>query len=374
MPRDALRPEGCTLLSTSSPGGVTLPVHRDEPDAGSPRAGAKGTVHVTNAQPRLRRCCRVDRPDAGGTSRRQFVGYVLAGTTLAVTADLAWQTAAPSTANAADAMAIPSNPTFSDEYDFLDLYRDSCAPTNHLLQIEVLPDGTASFALPRQDSGQGILTSFAQVIADELDMPIEQVRVFNSDARPELVWNQLTGGSTSHFSLWNAVKMSAATARTALATAAAQKWNVPVTSVTTRDGAVFGPEGQRATYGSLSTLAASTITKPLDVKLKSKPGKFVGQSVGRLDAKDDGHRQEAVHDGPAGRERAADDDLPGALAQRRPAVDREPRAGQGDAGRHRRRRDLHRHCRAGPHLRSVRRRHPRAAGHLGFRHDRQREQ
>ncbi len=221
-----------------------------------------------------------------GTSRRSFVGYVLAGTTLAVTADVAWETAAPSTAQAAGAMPIPSNPTFSDNYDFLDTYRDSCLPTNNQLKIEMSPEGKASFGLPRQESGQGILTSFAQVIADELDMPIEDVDVFNADARPELVFNQLTGGSTSHFSLWTPVKTMAAAARTALASAAAQKWGVPVASVTTRDGAVFGPDGQMATYGSLSKLAASNVTKPLDVKLKTKPGKYMGQSVGRKDAVD----------------------------------------------------------------------------------------
>ncbi len=221
-----------------------------------------------------------------GTTRRSFVGYVLAGTTLAVTADVAWETAAPSTAHAAGASPIPSNPTFSDHYDFLDLYRDSCAPTNHHLKIEVTPDGKAHFAIPRQEAGQGITTSFAQVIADEMDMPIEDVTCTLEDARPELVWNMLTGGSTSHFSLWVPMQTMAATARTALATAAAEKWGVPVASVKTRDGAVFGPDGQMATYGSLSELAASRITKPLDVKLKTKPGKYMGQSVGRVDALD----------------------------------------------------------------------------------------
>ncbi len=218
-----------------------------------------------------------------GTTRRQFVGYVLAGTTLAVTADVAWETAAPSAANAA-ASPLPSNTTFSDHYDFLDLYRDSCAPTNHHLALEFDPSGKVRFGLPRQEAGQGVTTSFAQVIADEMDMPLEDVDVYLADARPELVWNQLTGGSTSHFSLWNAMKVMSATARTALSTAAAEKWNVPVSSVKTRDGAVFGPDGQRATYGSLATLAASKVTKPLDVKLKSKPGKYLGQSVGRVDA------------------------------------------------------------------------------------------
>src|SRR5215210_3351033 len=96
-----------------------------------------------------------------GTSRRQFVGYVLAGTTLAVTADVAWETAAPSAANAAGASPIPSNTTFSDHYDFLDLYRDSCAPTNHLLALSITPDGKALFEIPRQEAGQGITTSFA---------------------------------------------------------------------------------------------------------------------------------------------------------------------------------------------------------------------
>jgi isoquinoline 1-oxidoreductase beta subunit len=223
---------------------------------------------------------------SSGTSRRQFVGYVLAGTTLAVAADLTWSTAAPGTAHAAGVLPIPSNPTTSDAYDFLDAYRDSCAPTNHLLKIELTPEGKALFALPRQEAGQGITTSFAQVIADELDMPISDVKVTLADARPELVFNQLTGGSTSHFSLWIPVKLMAATARTALASAAAEKWGVPVSAVTTRDGAVFGPDGQRATYGSLSALAASRITKPLDVKLKDKPGRYVGQDVGRVDAYD----------------------------------------------------------------------------------------
>ncbi|HUR73140.1 MAG TPA: molybdopterin cofactor-binding domain-containing protein, partial [Sporichthya sp.] len=222
----------------------------------------------------------------GGTSRRQFVGYVLAGTTLAVTADVAWETAAPSAAHAAGATPIPSNTTFSDHYDFLDLYRDSCVPTNHLLAIELSPDGKARFGLPRQEVGQGITTSFAQVIADELDMPMEDVEVYLADARPELIYNQLTGGSTSHFSLWIPIKMAAATARTALASAAAEKWNVPTSSVTTRDGAVFGPDGQRASYGSLSTLAASKVTKPLDVQMKTQSGKYVGQSIGRVDARD----------------------------------------------------------------------------------------
>jgi isoquinoline 1-oxidoreductase beta subunit len=222
-----------------------------------------------------------------GTTRRQFVGYVLAGSTLAVSADLAWQTAAPASAAAAGAASpVPSNDLFANRYDFPDLYRDACMPTNHLLKIEVLPDGTAHFELPRQEVGQGITTSFAQIIADEMDLPIEKVKVTLMDGRPELIYNQLTGGSTSHFSLWIPVKTMAATARTALATAAAANWGVEASSVTTRDGAVFGPDGQMATYGSLARDAASAVTTPFHVELRARPGKYVGQDVGRLDARE----------------------------------------------------------------------------------------
>jgi isoquinoline 1-oxidoreductase beta subunit len=221
-----------------------------------------------------------------GTTRRQFVGYVLAGSTLAVTADLGLSTVNAQPAAAAGASPVPSNDLFANHYDFPDMYRDACMPTNHLLKIEVLPDGTAHFDLPRQEVGQGITTSFAQVIADELDMPIEKVKITLADARPELVYNQLTGGSTSHFSLWMPIKTMAATARTQLAGAAAEKWGVPLASVKTRDGAVFGPDGQMATYGSLSQLAASRVIKPVQVEIKAKPGKYAGQSVGRLDARE----------------------------------------------------------------------------------------
>ncbi len=221
-----------------------------------------------------------------GTSRRRFVGYVLAGSTLAVTADLGLQTATAPSAAAAGASPVPSNDLFADQYDFPTLYTDACKLTNHLLKIEVRPDGTAHFDLPRQEVGQGLTTSFAQVIADEMDMRIEDVTVTLADARPELIYNQLTGGSSSHISLWIPVKTMAATARTAMVNAAAAKWNIPASAVKTRDGAAFGPDGQMAGYGSLAELAASEVTAPLDVEVKSKPGKYLGQSIGRVDARD----------------------------------------------------------------------------------------
>ena len=91
----------------------------------------------------------------------------------------------------------------------------------------------------------------------------------------------------------------------------------------------------------------------------------MGQSIGRVDARDmvTGKKQFTMD--LADPERAADHGLPAADTQRHRAVDQEPRAGQGDARRHRRRRDLPWCGRACAHLRPVHRRHPRPQGRRG---------
>ena len=82
-------------------------------------------------------------------------------------------------------------------------------------------DGTVSFALPRAEVGQGITTAVAMTIADEMDLPLDKVKVTLADARPELVWNQLTGGSNSMHSIYTPVRVAAAIAKGQLLQAAA---------------------------------------------------------------------------------------------------------------------------------------------------------
>ena len=115
--------------------------------------------------------------------RRTFVGYVLGGTTLVAAADLAL---------GSPARAIPGTPQPAEAYDLNDMLTEAAMPTANLIAITVNEDGTASFALPRMEVGQGITTSTAMLIAEELEMPVEKVHVTLADARPELLFNQLT--------------------------------------------------------------------------------------------------------------------------------------------------------------------------------------
>ncbi|GAA1945898.1 molybdopterin cofactor-binding domain-containing protein [Kitasatospora viridis] len=214
--------------------------------------------------------------------RRRFLGYVLAASTLTVAAQLG-EVAAPQPA----AAAIPSLPEPADILDLNDLLTDAALPTSNLISIQLNADGTASFALPRAEVGQGITTSTAMLIAEELDLPLDKVHVTLADARPELVFNQLTGGSNTTISTYTPVRVAAAVARQRLLAAAAAQLGVPVAVLTTSAGVVSAPGGVSIGYGQLAAAAASTTTVAVPVALKpSGSFRVIGTPQNRIDALD----------------------------------------------------------------------------------------
>jgi isoquinoline 1-oxidoreductase beta subunit len=124
-------------------------------------------------------------------------------------------------------------------------------------------------------------------IADEMDLPIGKVHVTLADARPELVWNQLTGGSNSVHALYEPMRTVAAATRARLVTAAARRWGLPAARLVTRDTTVVAPDGRTATFGSLSAAAAG-ITVPAVPGTPKDPSTFtlIGQPRTRSDARD----------------------------------------------------------------------------------------
>ncbi|MDX3000970.1 molybdopterin-dependent oxidoreductase [Kribbella solani] len=233
-----------------------------------------------------RRSLDAPSEEAGGrglVGRRRVLGYLIAAPTLAVGASWLINDSDPRSADA----AVPSVPQPQDLFDLGDLQNLAAAPTSGLITVEMRADGTAHFALPRTEVGQGITTAVAMIVAEELDLPMEKVEITLADARPELMMNQLTGGSNSTRSMYVPIRTAAAITRQRLVEVAALKWNVAVDQVTAAGGLLTGPNGLKATYGALATAAAVTKTVKVTAHLKAKADfKVLGKPHNRIDAHD----------------------------------------------------------------------------------------
>jgi isoquinoline 1-oxidoreductase subunit beta len=216
------------------------------------------------------------RAETRGISRRRFIGYLIAAPTLVAAADL--RAAQPASASVPTVQPV-------DFYDLTDLLTDAANLTASLITVTINSDGTASFALPRAEVGQGITTAVAMVIADELELPLDKVDITLSDARPELEFNQLTGGSNSMHVLYDQVRVAAAIARGQLALTAAKQLQTPLPALTLKNGVVTGPGGASLSYGSLTSTAAASRTRAVLAQLKpASQQTLVGTPQPRIDA------------------------------------------------------------------------------------------
>ncbi|MFK4066394.1 molybdopterin cofactor-binding domain-containing protein [Streptomyces sp. NPDC029674] len=209
-----------------------------------------------------------------GIGRRRFLGYVLAAPTLVTAAQLAPEAEA----------AVPS-PDVTELVDLNDVMTAAALPTSNLITVEVGRDGTVSFALPRAEVGQGITTSTAMLIAEELDVPLDRVRVTLADARPELVFNQLTGASNTTISTYTPIRVAAALARRRLLDAAAVELGAAAGDLTLKAGVVSDGAGGRVGIGALAEKAASRAPRRMSVELKDREQfTVIGRPHNRVDA------------------------------------------------------------------------------------------
>ena len=217
--------------------------------------------------------------DDNGISRRRFLGYVVAAPTLV--SAVRWFEGSP-----AEAQAVPSYGQIAEHYDLLDFLRDAARPTANLLTITVNTDGTVGFELHRTEVGQGITTAIAMVIADEMDVPLEAVRITQADARPALLFNQLTGGSNSMYTIYYPVRVAAAVARDRLLQAAAIHLESAASALSFLDGVIRAPDGTSVGIGDLAHKAASRVTEAVDVQpKKAADQRLVGRPHNRIDAR-----------------------------------------------------------------------------------------
>jgi isoquinoline 1-oxidoreductase beta subunit len=123
--------------------------------------------------------------------------------------------------------------------------------------IRIAPDNTITIYSKAPEIGQGIKTSLALIIAEELDADWDHVVVEQAEINPKVYGAQGAGGSTTIPRAWDQLRQAGAGAKAMLVATAAKQWNVAPSEITAKDSTLsHAASGKKATYGSLAIAAA----------------------------------------------------------------------------------------------------------------------
>jgi isoquinoline 1-oxidoreductase beta subunit len=146
--------------------------------------------------------------------------------------------------------------------------------------------GGVTVVCHRSEMGQGIRTTMAMVIADELEADWARVAVEQAPGDEKVYGSQNTDGSTSIRDFLPAYREAGATVRLLLEAAAAQQWNVPIAEVEARlHEVVHRPSGRTVGYGELVAVAKDLPLPPKDQLKLKEPSRFryMGKEVPIVD-------------------------------------------------------------------------------------------
>ena len=154
--------------------------------------------------------------------------------------------------------------------------------------LQINSDNTIIITIPRCELGQGVRTSLAMLIAEELDAEWNKIKVLNPTADSKF-GSQMTNGSTSISEFWGLLRYSGAQARAMLVTAAAQIWETTENNCRTENSYVYEISSSRSlSYGELVDVA-STLPIPslMDITVKD-PSEFkiIGKTKWQIDNPD----------------------------------------------------------------------------------------
>jgi isoquinoline 1-oxidoreductase beta subunit len=156
--------------------------------------------------------------------------------------------------------------------------------------IRIASDGQIVLTMPYVEMGQGTYTSIPMLIAEELEVDLNQVRLEHAPPNDKLYGNPLlagvqgTGGSTAIRAAWHPLRQAGAIARTMLVSAAAQRWNVDPASCRAQSGEVLhAPTGRSIKYGELAADAARMPVPESVVLKRPEAFKLIGTPAKRLD-------------------------------------------------------------------------------------------
>lgn len=151
--------------------------------------------------------------------------------------------------------------------------------------LRIAADGSVSASVGKIEAGMGVSTAFAQIVAEELDVPIERVTIVMGDTATT-VDQRGTGSSNGITQGGAALRNAGAQGRAALLALAAAHLGVPVESLRVRDGSVYvaADPSRRVSYGELVG------GRSFNVAVAEKPAtkdpreyRYVGKPVPRFD-------------------------------------------------------------------------------------------
>src|SRR5512133_1760128 len=126
-------------------------------------------------------------------------------------------------------------------------------PEDFNAYLVIRKNGRVTVFSGKIEMGQGVLTSQAQMVAEELDVELAAIDMVLGDT-DQCPWDMGTFGSLTTRIFGPALRAAAAKARAALTRLAANKFGVPVESLVTKNGviSVRGEPGRHVSYGELS--------------------------------------------------------------------------------------------------------------------------
>ncbi len=184
--------------------------------------------------------------------------------------------------------------------------------------VKIVPDNTITIITPRAEMGQGVHTTLAALVAEELDVSLDQINVehglpgkayYNEamivDGGPFPFFDegfiaknargsmkvvsrflalQMTGGSSATIDAFVKMREAGCAARLVLLEAAAYHWAVDAKTLQTAGGIITNPaNGATMTYGTIAT-AAAYLKPPSDLPLRpSSEWKILGKSQPRIE-------------------------------------------------------------------------------------------
>jgi isoquinoline 1-oxidoreductase beta subunit len=187
--------------------------------------------------------------------------------------------------------------------------------------IKIGEDGSVALAMPRSEMGQGVHTALAMLAAEELDIPLDKVRL--EQAGPDALYGNvaavlaflpfhpqqteegkrsatvktaqwltakvgrelgliMTGGSSSVADAWEPVRLAAASARASLAQAAAAQWQVPLGELVFTQGKISHASGKEGHFGQFAAAAAKLNPGAVSPKAR-KDWTLIGSPAPRTD-------------------------------------------------------------------------------------------